>query len=301
MFKRVFSFAIADFYRNKGISLAAIFILTITTMLVTVLFFVQGMSNFLVETVQNKIDITAYFKQDAAEESILAVKEEILKLSSQVERVEYVSREAALEDFVVKHQGDPVFSRALTEVGDNPFLASLNITTDGSPTSYEEVAKLLQADQFDPLIEKVDFSQKRDTIEKVFSITSTINKVGLVVGILFFVIALGVVFNTIRLVISNSKEEISIMRIVGASRWFVQAPFVIEGALFGFVAFLICFVLTIVCSYIISSWVSLLLPGFSLMGYLFSHFWLIILIQLAAGAGLGAFCSLIAVRKYLKV
>lgn len=299
--KRVFNFALTDFYRNKGISIAAIFVLTLTTLLVTGLFFVGGISNYLVGAIQNKIDITAYFKEDAEEQDILNTRDEIIKNVPNVKSVEYISKEDALNIFLQRHESSDALAKAIAEIGDNPFLPSLNIITAGDTSQYENVANVLESSQFANIIEKVDFSEKRATIEKVFSITKSINRGGLAVGLLLVLVAVLVVFNTVKLIINNSKEEISTMKIVGASDWFIKAPFVIEGGIFGLVAFLICLFITILSVYSLTYFLSVILPGFSLLGYFTSNFWIIILIQLASGVGLGVLSSLIVVRKYLKV
>ena len=110
--------------------------------------------------VQNKIDITAYFKGDALEEDILQVKDQIIQLSLDIKNVEYVSKEQALNTFSQKHQDNTVFSNALSEVGENPFLPSLNITTTGDVLLYQQVTTMLQGEQFSGLIDSVDFSDK---------------------------------------------------------------------------------------------------------------------------------------------
>lgn len=298
-FRRVFKFALSDFYRNKGISLAAIFILTVNGLLFTGGFLAQGISNFLIKEINNKIDITAYFTSDTQEQSILDAKTQILTISPDIKSVEYVSKEQALRNFTEKHKDD-VFLNALTEVGENPFLPSLNITTTGAPEQYEKIAKVLQGEQFSSIIEKVDFTQKKETIEKIFSITSNITRVGLGVSLVVVLVATLVVFNIIKLVIDRSRDEISTMRIVGASSWFVRTPFVIEGALFGFVAFIISLVVTAFATYFLSPGLSLILPGFNLFTFFLSNLLIIMLIQIGSGVGLGIAFSAIAVRRYVK-
>ncbi|MEK7124496.1 MAG: permease-like cell division protein FtsX [Patescibacteria group bacterium] len=299
--KRVLNFAFADFYRHKGISIAGIFVLIITTLLVTFIFFMQGVSDFLVTNIKNKIDVTAYFKADTQEQDILRVKEEILQISPEIKNVEYISKQKAFEDFTQKHRDNVVLSKALLEVGDNPFLPSLNINTTGSALAYEQVSEVLQKEQYNPFIEKVDFSQKKDTIEKIFSITSSIKKFGIGLAILLVLVAVLVVFNTIKLVIDRAKEEISTMKIVGASGWFIKSPFIIQGALFGFISFFFCFFITISSVYFLSPAVLAVLPGFVLFDYFLENLWMIILIQLGFGAGLGVAASFIVVREHLKV
>jgi cell division transport system permease protein len=300
-FNRIIKFAFNDFSRNKGISIAAVFVLVVTIMLVTGLLFFQGIAGYLTSQIQDKIDIAAYFKDGTTEQEILDVKNKILEISPNIKSVEYVSKDQALEAFNEKHQDNAVLARALEEVGNNPFLPSLNITTSGDPIQYEEVSNILQTSDFSKLIEKVDFSQKKDTIEKIYSITSNINKFGLLFGAVLILVAMLVVFNTVKLAIEHSKDEISTMRIVGASDWFIRGPFIIQGVIYGVAAFLICILLSALFAYLLSSKISLILPGFNLFSYFLTNFWIFVLIQLGFGIGVGVISSFIVVKKHLEV
>jgi len=300
-FKRILTFAVNDFSRNKGISIAAIFVLTITIMLVTGLFFFQGLTGYLTTQIQNKIDITAYFVDGTSEKDILDVKAEILKISPNIKNIEYVSKDQALASFNEKHKNDAVLSQALQEVGSNPFLPSLNIVTNGDPSQYAQISNILQTSDFSKLIDKVDYSQKKDTIEKVYSITSNINTFGLILGAILIIVAILVVFNTIKLAIENSKEEISTMKVVGAGNWFIRGPFVIQGIIYGVIAFLICFLISAMSAYFLSSKIGAILPGFNAFGYFLANLWIFVLIQLGFGVGVGAISALIVVKKYLDI
>jgi cell division transport system permease protein len=299
-FKRIINFAVNDFGRNKGISIASIFVLTITILLVTGLFFFQGMASYLTSQIQGKIDITAYFKDGTLEQDILNVKDQILKTDPAIKSVEYVSKDQALATFNEKHQDNAVLAKALQEVGENPFLPALNITTNGDPAQYEEVANILQTSDFSKLVDKVDFSQKKDTIEKVYSITTNINLFGAIFSAALILVAMLVVFNTIKLAIENSKEEISAMRIVGASNWFVRGPFVIQGIIYGIFAFIICFLLSGISAYFLAPKISVVLPGFDMFDYFLTNWWIFVLIQLGFGIGVGMISSIIVVRKHLE-
>lgn len=298
--RRVLRFALTDFYRNKGIAISAIFVLTVTTLLVTGLVFVHGVSNYLIVSIQNKIDITAYFKEDTEEQDILDARDEIAQ-NPNIKSVEYISKDKALATFLERHKDSSALAQAITELGNNPFLPSLNIVTQGDSSQYEEVAKILQSGRFANIIEKVDFSEKKATIEKVFSVTKSINRTGLVLGFVLIIVAILVVFNTVKLIINSSKDEIGTMRIVGASDWFIKAPFLIEGGIFGLIAFIISLILTILTVFSLSYFLLVMLPGFSLIEYFTSNFLFIILVQLLAGVGLGVLSSFIVVRKYLDV
>lgn len=299
-FKRVIKFATTDFSRNKGVSLAAVFVLVITIMLATSLFFFQGITQYLILQVQDKIDITAYFKEETLEEDILKVREEILKMSADVKDVEYVSKDAALQAFKQRHQDNDVFAKAIEEVGGSPFLPSLNIKTTGTTLQYEQISNILQSETYSGFIEKVDFSQKKDTIEKVFSITSNINTFGLILGIILVIVAILVVFNTIKLAVDGAKNEISTMRIVGASDWFIRGPFIVQGAIYGLIAFAICFILSFLSAFTLAPKVSVIMPGFNLFSYFTANLWIFALIQLGFGVGLGILSSFIVVRRYLE-
>jgi cell division transport system permease protein len=299
--KRVLTFAINDFSRNKGISIAAIFVLIIVIMLVTGLFFFHGISDYITSKIQDKIDITAYFKDGTQEQDILNVKDEILKMSPSIKKIEYVSKDQALAIFNENHKDNPVLAQALQEVGDNPFLPSLNITTNGEPSQYASVSNILQTSDFSKLIEKVDYSQKKDIIGKVYSITSNINTFGLILGAILIIIAISVVFNTVKLVIENSKEEISTMRTVGASDWFIRGPFAIQGIIYGLIAFLICILISGISAYFLSPKIGVALPGFDMFEYFLTNWWIFVLIQLGFGMVVGAISALIVVKKHLNV
>lgn len=300
-FKRVFHLAFVSFYRNKGMSAVAVLILIITSLLVASLFLIQGASDFLIDSVRDKIDITAYFKSDVKEEEIIDVKDELLKNSSGIKNIEYVSSQDALNDFLEKHKDNPVFSRALSEVGDNPFLPALNITTNGDPASYEQISRVLENDQWDNIIEKVDFPQKRDIIEKVFYITSRVESFILGLSVILVLISVIVVFNTIKLIVDASGEEISTMRIVGGGDWFVRLPFIIQGAIFGLISSVISILLTLALTSFFSPDLASVLPGFNLFNYSIANIWTIAIIQMGFGIGLGSIASFVVVRKHLKV
>lgn len=297
--KRILGLAINDFSRNKGISIAAVFVLVVTIMLVSGLFFFQGVVGYLTVQLQDKIDVTAYFVESATEEEILNVKNKIIEMSPDIKNVEYVSKDQALADFNEKHKDNPVLAQALQEVGDNPFLPSLNITTNGEVSQYESVSNILQTSDFSKLIEKVDFTQKKDTIEKVSSITKNINMFGLVLGALLILVAISVVYSTIKLGIESSKEEISTMRIVGASDWFIRGPFIIQGVIYGIISFVVCIILSGLFAYFVAPKISAVLPGFDMFSFYLTNFWIFVLIQLGFGIAVGAISAFFVVKKYL--
>jgi len=298
-FKRIIKTGWKGFSRNIGLSIATILIMVMVISLATLLFLLNPASKILISGLQEKVDISVYFREDVLLEDIWEVESEISRIS-EVKDVEYVSREQALEKFIEKHRDDPVLMESLTEVGYNPFLASLNIKA-WQVSQYEQVTNFLETGPFKNLIDKVDYHQRKPVIEKVFSITSGINKVGIFFSIIFGAIAILVAFNTIRIAIYNSSEEISIMRLVGASNWFVRGPFLIQGAIVGFIATLITLIITFGICYGLDSKIRVIAPEISIFSLFLSNFWILILIQFATGIGLSILSSFIAVRKYLRI
>jgi len=243
--------------------------------------------------------MTVYFKTDVAVEKILDVKSDVAKLP-EVKDIEYVPKEEALTAFVEKHKDDPLIMESLREVGDNPFPASLNIRAQQA-SNYEQIAGFLAGYYQKDLIEKVDYYERKPVIDQIFSTTSSINRGGVILGIVLAVIALLVTMNTIRIAISNSSEEIETMRLVGASNRFIQGPFLVQGVIAGSIAALISFLAFFFLAYGLDDKVKLIAPSISAYGLFLQNFWTLLFFQLLIGVGLVMISSAIAVRKYLKV
>lgn len=299
LLKRILKASWLNFKRNGGLSLAMIFILVITISLITSLFVVQKVSQYLISQLEEKVDISIYFKKDSPTEEILKTKDEISK-RPEVKEVEYISQEMALEKFTQKYKENPLLMASLQEIGENPFLASLNIKA-WKPEQYEILVNFLESAPFKNLIEKVDYYQRKPVIEKLSLIASTTKKVGLGISIILVIVAFLVAFNTIRLAIFSKREEISIMRLVGASNWFIRGPFLIQGIICGFFATLITLFISFLTFWIVGPKLENFLAGFNFYNFFLSNFWILLVIQLLTGIGIGIISSLIAMRRYLKV
>jgi len=298
-FKRILKSGWQGFRRNSGLSMATIFILVMTISLVTSLFLLQHSSNFIVSSLEDKVDMAIYFSEEPSSEEIMIIQEELFALP-EVRKMEYISKEEALAKFVERHAGEEVIMESLTEVGGNPLLASINIRAFEA-SQYAAISSFLDNSSFKSLIAKVDYAEKKPAIEKLFSLTSSISTTGIIFSIVLAVMAILIAFNTVRIAIYNSRDEIETMRLVGAANWFIRGPFLVQGAVAGILAVLITFLLFSIAVLVLGPKIELIMPGLNLSGYFFSNFIIILLIQLVAGVGLGMFSSWIAVRRYLKV
>lgn len=297
--RRIIKTGWKEFSRNFSLSMATIFIMIMVISLVTILFLLKPVSDILISEVEKKVDVSVYLKEDVNTDQIMNLKSELSRIP-EVKEINYVSKEEALETFIEIHKHDPVLIESLTEVGYNPFLASLNIKA-WEASQYEQVTNFLQGDSFQSLIDKVDYYQRKPVIEKVFALANGVNKIGLFLSIVFGIIAVLISFNTVRIAIHGSKEEISIMRLVGASNWFVRGPFLVQGIIVGFIAALITLLIALIFSYFFSPKIISLAPEINLWEIFIGNLVILFLIQLATGVGLGIISSCLAVRKYLKI
>jgi len=297
--KRIIKLGIKGFFRNTALSIASVFIIALVVFLITMLFLFNIASKKLITDIREKVDITVYFKEEVSGEEILQVKDKLFQIP-EVKDIEYVSKEEALDSFVEKHKDDSVLLESLEEVGGNPFLASLNIKAHQAD-QYEQISNFLANSPFKDMFAKVDYYQRKPVIEKLFSVTSTLNKGGILISIIFGIIAILVAFNTVKIAIFNSSEEISTMRLVGASNWFIQGPFLIQGFIAGVLAAVITLVLTLGLTWGLDSKIKVLVPEISALFLFLQNFGLLLLIQIGLGVGVGMLSSFMAIRKYLRV
>jgi len=297
--KRIIRAGWLNLKRQSGLSFATIFIMTMTISLITAVYLLQGSTQFLVSYLQEKVDISVYFKEDSLEEDIIKTKEELTKIS-EVKNVEYISREEALNRFIENHKDDLVLIESLVEVGKNPLPASLNIKS-WQASQYEAVSSFLENSQFKNLIDKIDYRKNKEIIEKVFEVSSGIKTTGIVFSLVLAAVVFLVAFNTIKLAIYSTREEISIMRLVGASNWFIRGPFIFQGVIIGVIATIATLLIFTVISFFLGPKTEIILPGFNVFNYFKNNLFTIILMQLVAGIGLGVASSWIAMRKYLEV
>lgn len=297
--KRILKFGWQNFFRDGGISVATVFILIITIFLVSSLFLFQKTSQFLISQLQEKVDISVYFKEDALEDDILKIKKELSTIP-EVKSVKYVSKEEAIQVFTKRHKDNPVLMESLAEVGRNPFLASLNIKA-WQADQYQTVADYLKNPRFENLIEKVDYYQRKPLIERIFSLTAAANKTGILLSLILVIVAILVTFNTIRLAILNQREEIKIQRLVGASNWFIRGPFLVQGTISGILAGLFSLLIFSLVCWLLSPKIEFFFPDLKLFSFFTENFWTIFFLQFLTGISLGVISSLIAIRRYLKI
>ncbi len=296
---KIISLGWTNFKRNSYLSVGTTGVMTLVLLLFAGLISLNFISNKVVESLQDKVDISVYFKTDSSEEEVMLIKKD-LENNPMVKSVAYISKERALEDFKKLHAGDPLIQESLAELSDNPLQPALNVKAV-DPQKFGEIVKFLEGNKFRSFVDKINFYENEAVIQRVQGITNGIRNWGLIISLLLALIAIMVTFNTVRLTIYNQKQEIEIMRLVGGSNWHIRAPYLVEGSLYGILAAAITLIIFYPMAFIISPKLSILIPGVSLVGYFLSNIAQFVLLLLVLGVLLGVASSAIAIRRFLKI
>ena len=298
--KRIITAAFKDLSRNIWLNMATIIIIVIALFTVATMLAVDRVGSYALNTLQEKIDISVQFEDDAGEEKILEFKEDLEELE-EVKSVEYISKEQALINFREAHKDNEYIDQSLEELGENPLFAVLNVKAK-SLGQYEAIDDYIKNNEnYKDIIESVNFKENEKAINNFSSILKTVKEGMFGLTALFILIGIMIAFNTIRLAMYAHKIEIEIMRLVGASNWFIKMPFIVEGAIFGIIGCAITLVFIFPIVMYISPKVSQFLPGFDLQNYFIGDFLKIAGVLLISGIALGVISSLIAIRRYLKI
>lgn len=287
-----------NFRRNHYLSVAATGIMSLSLVLFLGLLATQFITNKVVVSLQEKVDISAYFKTDATEEDIMKMKSD-LSARADIKSVDYTSREQALEEFKKRHEGDPLIQESLAQLDENPLAASLNIKTQNIG-QYASIVSFLEGSKFKEFIDKINFYENQTVIERIEKLSMSLKTWGLTAIALIALIAALVTFNTVRLTIYNQKREIEIMRLVGASNWHIRGPYLVEGGFYGLFAALIALAVFYPIVYAVSDKITYFTEAVDLQKYFVGGVIQIVPLTVLFGMTLGTLSSLIAIRKHLK-
>jgi cell division transport system permease protein len=302
--KRIIRSGFFNFSRNAFVSLSSVLVMIITLSVIGSLVFLSAILNASLTEIKNKVDINVYFVPSAAEEDILSIKKTLEGLP-EVSAIGYTSREQALEDFKIKHQNDELTLQALEELGENPLEASLNIKAK-DPAQYQGISDFLEnkpilSTDGTSIVDKVNYYQNKVAIDKLSNIINTSERLGTIISLVLIIISVLITLNTIRLAIYISREEISIMRLVGASSFYIRGPFVVVGIMYGAVAGVLTLLLFYPVTYWLGAQTQNFFINFNVFQYYTHNFGQIFLIIMFSGMIVGAISSYLAVRKYLKI
>lgn len=302
-FKRIVRAGFVGFWRNAFVSMAAIFVMAVSLFVIGATMMVDTLLGVSLDHIQQKVDINVYFVT-SAEQADIDLLQASLEALPDVEEVVFTSREDSLAAFSERHQNNETIMQGLEELGDNPLGSSLSIRAKNT-SQYENIAAYLEEQQAlenqeRPLIDEVNFNKNQEAINKLTAIIDAVENATFIIMIVLLAASILITFNTVRLTVYTSREEISVMRLVGASNMFIRGPFMLQGVMYGIAAG----VLALLVLYPIMLWVG---PEteqffqFNLFNYFVSDFGYIFAVLIGTGVAMGVISSLLAVSRYLRV
>jgi cell division transport system permease protein len=300
--KRIIRSGFFNFWRNGFVSLSSILVMVVTLFVIGSTIFSGAILEATMKQIEDKVDVTVYILPTAQDSDIVALQKNLQTLPEVAPPVTYVTAAQALANFKTLHQNDQTTLQALDELGTNPLGATLNIKAK-DPSQYADIANYLQTQSnlSNTIIDKVNYAQNKDAIDRLTTIINSANHLGMILTVILIIISILITFNTLRLVIYMSRDEISVMRLVGASESYIRGPFFVAGAIYGFISAMI----TLILFYPITLWLGNttqeFFVGLNVFSYYISNFGQIFLIIVFSGVFIGAVSSYLAVRKYLKV
>jgi cell division transport system permease protein len=297
---RIIKFSLQDIGRNAWLTIATITILLLALFSINTLITVRLISDGAAAAIKEKIDISLYLKAETPESEIQALRAQIAS-SPRVKSVSYISKEEAIESFRKKYENNSAVLAALKELGRNPLSPSLTI----APSNFEESGLLINELKVldNPIIESRDFSDNTVILAKINTITKRVNEVGLFIIGIFILTSLLVVYNAIRVAIYTHRQEIEIMRLVGASNFFVYMPYIFSAFIYALFGTLLIIAVFFPFLTLLQPYLEVFFMGYNIniLAYFLENFLMIFGAQFIAILFINMIASLFAVRKYAQV
>ncbi|MBP9843116.1 MAG: ABC transporter permease [Candidatus Pacebacteria bacterium] len=301
-FKRMVRAGTVGFWRNAFVSLASVFVMTIALFVIGAILIIDQLLGSSLSQIENKVDINVYFNINAADSDMQALKARLEALP-EVEEVTFTSRDESLALFRERHKNDELTIQALDELGDNPLGASLAVQARDT-SQYETISRFLEEQRAgevpsQPVIDRVNFVKNKEVIEKLASIINVVERASIVTMAILVVASVMITFNTIRLAIYTSREEITVMRLVGASNTFIRGPFMLQGVLYGLIAGTVALLIMYPLLYWLGPGTETFF-GFNIFHFFIAQFAYVFSVIVGSGVGLGLISSGLAVSRYLR-
>lgn len=299
-FLRTIRFAIQSFWRNLWLSVVTIFILTLTMLSLSLVAGVNVLTQQALDVLEDKVNVDVFLTPGLNEQTILQYQGE-LQSYPEVANVVYISQAEALQTFLTEHANEPTIQASIESLGENPFPASLVIKALDLQ-QYESIISKIEASDMTQHIQSKDFSDNRDIINAINGLIKKVSQIGIIISLIFILISVVMIFNTIRIAIYSHRDELNIMKLVGATNWFIRGPFLIESLLYGMVSAVIASVLVLGIALVAVPYAGDFFVLSSDLVYLELVTWLpgIIASEVVAACALSLLSTGIALRRYLK-
>lgn len=294
---RLTKLGFSNFFRNLWLNLVATFVMSITLMTISVLLITAIYANTEIQNIESRIDLEIFLNDGVTEEQVTLL-ETAIKNTVTVNEIQYIDKQQAVERYKeIYGENDTLINYIEQE---NPLKESLVIKAE-KPDDLEKVNELISGGEFQEMVFNSSYSRNRGIIVRLIGIIDFIEKSGFMIGLLFVVIAVSVVFSTVRIAIFSRKDEIEIMKLVGATDWFVHAPFLIESGLYGILAALLSTLFVAGIFYYITIAASSYLGVSPDLWYVYfmRYIVFIVIFQVLLGLSISVSSAFVAIRRHL--
>ncbi|MBI2551501.1 ABC transporter permease [Candidatus Uhrbacteria bacterium] len=298
---RVIKFAFQNFWRNFWLSIITISMLILTLLTVNILLVLNVLSDQTTKFVENRVEVSVYFNKGVTDIQAANAADSLRDLN-QVRDVEVITADEAIERFRDRHANQADVLKSLEEVGENPFGPTLVVRAK-SVADFDLILQALDNPQFSKDIrERENFTDYKTLIDRVRTITSRVRLFGFSLAAIFLFITLLIVFNTVRMSIFIHREEIGVMKLVGASNWFIRAPFLLEIVLYGLIATVFVAAVTLPSVAVLDPYFSVYFDGpVGILSFFQADVWRIFALEFGILSLVSMTSTSLAMRQYLKV
>jgi cell division transport system permease protein len=302
-FLRMCRYGVNNFSRNAWLTVAATAVMTITLLIVFATLAARNTLATTVDDIKDKVDMSIYLKTDVSDNDVKSITNDLKKLET-VTSVSYISPEQARGAFAEQNSRNPDALSALNEAT-NKFSGTLRVKlVDINDT--KELAQFVKSNptvkaNIDPDREPSFAGERKSAIEGIARSVVFADRAGLIATVIFVVISSLIVFNTIRMAIFNRRDEIEMMKLIGADKSFIRGPFIVEAVVYGFIAAILATVLGVGGLYWLKD---RLISGVQVeptLNFVLTYIGFVALGMITLGALIGIISSLLATRRYLKI
>lgn len=304
-FKRVVRTGATNFVRNAWLAMAAMAVMVVTLTIILFSLVTSATFNNTIDQITSKINISVYLKDSVSTEQCTALMDGLRKLPN-VKDVGFVSKDQALAEYKSANANNQGLLQALNETS-NPLPASIKVTPV-DPSRIQDIKNFIDKPEntalLDPQAGTSYSGDRKAAIDKITHATNVLQRIGVVAVIIFAVISMLIIFNTIQMAIFNRRDELTIMRLLGATTWYIRGPFVVESIIYGVISAVLS--ITVIDGVFVTASSALQASSLGLLDigyantYFHQKFWILLTMQLAIGIVIGAVSSIIATRRYLK-
>jgi cell division transport system permease protein len=302
---RIVNTGLINFGRNASLAVAAIAVMVVTLTIVLFSVVTSVTMNHTITQVSSKINISIYLNDNVTTQQRNDLMGKLKQLP-EVKKVTYLSKDQALAEYKAANANNKALLTAIDETG-NPLPASVEVDLF-DPAKIDQVQALLNntstAALEDPQAGTSYSGDRKVAIDQIAHVADVLKRIGVIGVMVFTLVSMLIIFNTIQMAIFNRRDEITIMRLLGATTWYIRGPFVVESILYGVLAALVSVAIVDILFVVSASTLQATSFGIIDIGYANSyfagHFFLLLTMQIAAGIVIGAASSIIATRRYLK-